>query len=155
MLTLVTFGLTSKTGCTPNFPGGTSGKEPVCHCRGHKRHGFDPWIGKIPCRRTQQPIPGFLPGESHAERSHRVTKNQTWLKRLSMHTRTLTCRTSRQVGRACFMESTRYGMWPTPSCPPWSSSWFINILKLRGSTLLSSPNSIKNEDFRASLIAQW
>ena len=30
------------------FPGGTSGKEPVCHCRRCKRHEFDPWVRKIP-----------------------------------------------------------------------------------------------------------
>ena len=30
------------------FPGGASGKEPVCQCRRHKRLGFDPWVGKIP-----------------------------------------------------------------------------------------------------------
>ena len=29
------------------FPGGASGKEPSCQCRGLKRHGFDPWVGKI------------------------------------------------------------------------------------------------------------
>ena len=37
------------------FPGGASGQEPACHCRRHKRHGFDPWVGKIPCRRKWQP----------------------------------------------------------------------------------------------------
>ena len=31
--------------------------------------GFDPWFGKIPWRRTWQPIPVFLPGESHGQRS--------------------------------------------------------------------------------------
>ena len=30
------------------FPGGSSGKEPACQCRGRKRQGFDPWVGKIP-----------------------------------------------------------------------------------------------------------
>ena len=30
------------------FPGGTSGKEPACQCRRYKRHGFHPWIRKIP-----------------------------------------------------------------------------------------------------------
>ena len=30
------------------FPGGASGKEPTCQCRRQKRHGFAPWIGKIP-----------------------------------------------------------------------------------------------------------
>ena len=29
-----------------------SGKEPACQCR---RRGFDPWVGKIPCRRKWQP----------------------------------------------------------------------------------------------------
>ena len=28
--------------------GSTSGKEPACLRRRHKRHGFDPWVGKIP-----------------------------------------------------------------------------------------------------------
>ena len=37
--------------------------------RGHKRCGFDPWIGKIPWRRAWQPIPIFLPGECHKQRS--------------------------------------------------------------------------------------
>ena len=35
-------------------------------CRGH---GFDPWVGKIPWRRKQQPTPLFLPGKSHGQRS--------------------------------------------------------------------------------------
>ena len=46
------------------FSSGTSGQEPACQCRRHKRHGFDPWVGKIPWRRAWQPIPAFLPGES-------------------------------------------------------------------------------------------
>ena len=51
------------------FPGGTSGKEPTCQCRRHKRYGFDPTIGKIPWRRAWQATPVFLPGESHGQRS--------------------------------------------------------------------------------------
>ena len=50
------------------FPGGTSGKESACHYRRHKRHSFDPWVGKIPWRRKWQPIPVFLPGASHGLR---------------------------------------------------------------------------------------
>ena len=30
------------------FPGGASGKEPVCQCRRPERCGFNPWVGKIP-----------------------------------------------------------------------------------------------------------
>ena len=49
--------------------GGASDKEPACQCRRHKRLGFYPWMGKIPWRRAWQPTPGFLPGESHWQRS--------------------------------------------------------------------------------------
>ena len=31
-----------------DFPGVTSGKEPTCQCRRHKRCRYDPWVGKIP-----------------------------------------------------------------------------------------------------------
>ena len=51
------------------FPGGDSGKEPVCQYWGCKRCGFDPWVGKIPWRRKWQPTPVFLSGKSHGQRS--------------------------------------------------------------------------------------
>ena len=42
----------SKTsGLFMGFPGNACGKEPTCQCRKLKRHGFDPWVGKIPWRR--------------------------------------------------------------------------------------------------------
>ena len=34
-----------------------------------ERPEFDPWVGKIPWRREWQPIPVFLPGEFHGQRS--------------------------------------------------------------------------------------
>ena len=33
------------------------------------RPGFNPWVGKIPRRRAQQPTPVLLPEESHRQRS--------------------------------------------------------------------------------------
>ena len=42
---------------------GTSGKECSCQCRRYKRHGFDPWVEKMPWRRKWQPTPVFLPGK--------------------------------------------------------------------------------------------
>ena len=64
------------------FPGGQAVKNPLLHlqCR---RPGFDPWVGKVPCRRKWPPTPVFLPGESHGQRSlvgcrpwgHRVGHN--------------------------------------------------------------------------------
>ena len=47
------------------FPGGLDGKESTCQSR---RAEFNPWIGKIPRRRTWQPTPVFMPGESHGQR---------------------------------------------------------------------------------------
>ena len=67
------------------FPGGASGKESTCQCR---RHGFDPWVGKIPWRKTRQPTPNpWQPKYSCLENpmdrgawramDHRVTESDT------------------------------------------------------------------------------
>ena len=68
------------------LPRWLSGKESTCQSRTHRRCGFDSWVGKIPWRRKWQPIPVFLPGKSHGQRSlvgyslwgHRVTCNWTY-----------------------------------------------------------------------------
>ena len=51
------------------LPSSTSRKEPACLCSRCKRLGFDPCVGKIPWRMKGQPTPGFLPGESHGQKS--------------------------------------------------------------------------------------
>ena len=40
------------------------------------RHGFDPWVGKIPWRRKWQPTPGVLPGKSQGQRS--MAAHSSW-----------------------------------------------------------------------------
>ena len=45
-------------------------------CLPRRRHGFNPWVWKIPWRRKWQPIPVFLPGKSHGQRSLAVY--HTW-----------------------------------------------------------------------------
>ena len=45
------------------LPGGANGREPACQCKRLKRGGFDPWVGKMPWKRTWQPTPVLLPGE--------------------------------------------------------------------------------------------
>ena len=69
---------------TLGFPGGTSGKEPACQCRRHKRPRFHPWVRRIPWRRAWQPTLVFLPEESQGQRSlagysQRVAKSWTQL----------------------------------------------------------------------------
>ena len=41
----------------------------VKHLPAIQEPGFEPWVGKIPWRREWQPIPIFLPGEFHGQRS--------------------------------------------------------------------------------------
>ena len=68
------------------FPGGNSGKAPICQCRRRKRCGFHPWVGKIYWRSTWPPTPVFMPGEyAQTEEPdrlqiHRVTKSGSQLK---------------------------------------------------------------------------
>ena len=64
--------LSTHIGMLPNrFLGGNSDsflvKESACQCRRCKRHGFDPWVGKILWRTKCQPV--FFPGKVHAQRS--------------------------------------------------------------------------------------
>ena len=47
------------------LPGGASGKDPTCQSKRLRRHRFNPWVGKIPRRRAQEPTPVFSPGEGH------------------------------------------------------------------------------------------
>ena len=72
------------------FPGGASGKESTCRC---KRHGFDPWVRKIPWHRKWQPALVFLPGKSPGQRnlmgySPGGRKESDTTERLSTHMQT-------------------------------------------------------------------
>ena len=44
-------------------------KNPPADAGDIKRHGFDPWVRKIPWRRKWQPVIVFWPGESPGQRS--------------------------------------------------------------------------------------
>ena len=51
-------------------------------CRRCKKHGFNPWVRKIPWRRAWQPTPVCLPGKSHDKGTwqaivHGVTESNT------------------------------------------------------------------------------
>ena len=43
-------------------------KTPLANA-GDIRQGFNPWVGKVPWRRSWQPTPVFLPREFHGQRS--------------------------------------------------------------------------------------
>ena len=46
-----------------------SGKESACKCKRHRRHGFDPCIGKIPWRKKWLPTSVFLLGKFNGQRN--------------------------------------------------------------------------------------
>ena len=62
-------------------------------------------LGRSPEGKAWQPTPVFLPRESHGQRSlavtqrvhHRVTRSQTWLKRLSTHWSVVLCTPRRRL----------------------------------------------------------
>ena len=49
------------------FPGGASGKGPICQRRGRGSHTLDPWLGRPPGM-GGPPAPVFLPGGSQGQR---------------------------------------------------------------------------------------
>ena len=50
------------------LPRWCSGKESASQCRRRRRHGFNPWVRKIPWRRAWQSTPVFLPGKFYGQR---------------------------------------------------------------------------------------
>ena len=51
------------------FPGGSMVKNLPPNVGRLRKHRFDPWVRKIPWRKTWQPTAVFLPGKSHQQRS--------------------------------------------------------------------------------------
>ena len=73
---------------TEGFLDGTSGKEPVCQCRRHKRRRFDPWVGRSPGGGQRGPL-HYSCLEKPMGRGatvQRAAKNLRWPKQLSTHT---------------------------------------------------------------------
>ena len=54
--------------CT-RFPGDSSGKEPACLCKRHKRLGFDPWVRKIPGGGHGNPLQFSCLDKPHGQKS--------------------------------------------------------------------------------------
>ena len=54
---------------TVGLPRWLSGKESAFQCRSCRSHMFNPWVRKIAWRRAWQSTPGFMPGESHGQKS--------------------------------------------------------------------------------------
>ena len=86
------------------FPGSTSGKEPACQCRRHKRCWFDPWVERFPGGGHGNPLQYYYlenPTDRGAWRAamHWVTKSWTWPKWFSSHVHS-TAHHSRETAHA-------------------------------------------------------
>ena len=70
------------------FPGRASGKASGCQCKRHKRHRFDPWVGKLPEGRHGNPLQYSCLENPMDRVAWQVTvhRSQSWtrLKRLNM-----------------------------------------------------------------------
>ena len=67
-----------------DFPGSSDGERIRLQCRRHRRLGSDPWVGKIPWRRTWQPLQYSCLGKPMDRGAwwatvHGVAKSQTRL----------------------------------------------------------------------------
>ena len=81
----------------------------------HKRCGFDPWVGKILCKRKQQPIPISWPGESHGHRS--LVGYSPWGRKESDTTECLSTRDH------CHNNQEQQAPETQDSCCRWYSQW--------------------------------
>ena len=84
---------------TSAMPRWLSGKASAWQCRRGRRHGFDPWVGKIPWRRKWQPTPVFLVGESQGQRS--LVGYSAW--------------SHKELDRAEHGHTTSFSIWEVPS----------------------------------------
>ena len=70
--------------CVPwGLPRWYSGKDTACQCRRHRRHGFQPWVGKIAWRRKWQVHSNILawriPWVEEPGRLQSMGLQSTWL----------------------------------------------------------------------------
>ena len=68
---------------TQDFPGDSAVKNLPANTCQFRRHGFEPWVVKIPWRRKWQPTPVFLPGKAHGQRS--LADYSPWDRRVGHH----------------------------------------------------------------------
>ena len=126
-----------------NWASQVAGKEPACQLRRLKRHGFAPWVRKIPWRRAWQPTPVFLPGESPRTEepgglqsigSQRVRHN--WSDLAHWETDPMSVLTNLWQERAEIFTKPRRVRLPCPIVP-WSRLWWQHWeIRKKGSTYL-------------------
>ena len=90
-------------------------------CLQSGRPGFDPWVGKISWRRERLPIPVFLPGKSHGQRSLAWGHKNNWATNTHTHTHT---HTHNQLGDGFLLLETN------PVLQSWQSPCIRHLLAM-------------------------
>ena len=101
------------------LPKWLTGKEFACQ---HRSVGFDPWVRKIPWRKTWQPTPVFLPGKCHGQRSQ--VGYSPWGRQESDVTE-YACTPRKNPGKV--LQKTRYGKWNMEFWPPLRAPFSLNL----------------------------
>ena len=89
-----------------------------------RRHGFDPWVGKIPWRRKWQPTPVFLPEESHRQRSLAGLQS-IGSKRVGYHWSDLACTHAQNLMSTCCVAD--FVLEPHIACKPLWEGHYISF----------------------------
>ena len=136
------------------FSGGTSGKEPACQCRSRKRHGFDPWVREDPLEEGPGNPLQYSCLENPMNKGawgatvHRVTKSQTWLKRLSMRVHIFKYTKNDACSILLLVTANN---WNSCKCPT-KGDWLNNMIKPYNVILCSHEEWIR--DFPAVPVAK-
>ena len=67
------------------FPGGASGKASACPGRRRKRHGFDPWVGKIPWRSPSSVLVWRIPWTEEPGRVQSMVHKESGTTKVTQH----------------------------------------------------------------------
>ena len=91
-------------------------KNPLANTGDNKKHGLDPWVGKIPWRRKWHPTPVFLPGENPMDEEsgglHSMGSQRAGPNRATKHTESFEGLTGDGGGAFTMAHSYTPGWWP-------------------------------------------
>ena len=115
-----------------------SGKQSVCQCKDHRKHGFDPWVTKILRKRKLPNLSSTFGGKSHGQRSlvvyrvmapmgsQRVGHNGTHTEAISIRLEAGQCMTTSNQKATSVRKN---GLYPISPCTKINSLICINTLR--------------------------
>ena len=100
-------------------------------CLQYRKPGFNPQVGKMPWRRDWQPIPVFLPGDFHGQRS--LAGSGPWGRRVRHN-----WRTNRYIQHTQSPKTQLLPVWADAGAgKPESESWLWHLLAVDHASLVN------------------